>query len=215
MRNEDFVFKCFDAAEVAALVQHIHQTMRKNSVYAVAVQDYSNTDQLDTYLTLRKGDLITLEPGYSGDVLLHPETIWARGECDGRNGEFPTDIVYVLPCIQQPPADVLRWFGMGAVKARKHAAPNYNTLQRKRMHTLRSYASEHFRENADVARRQATSMASVRRGGGADELWRHGRDPIKRPLLQRLQTERGAFEAAVTMFATILRVSYSAQRWPA
>lgn len=38
VRNEQFVFKCFDAAEVAALVQHIVQTMRKNSVYAVAVQ---------------------------------------------------------------------------------------------------------------------------------------------------------------------------------
>lgn len=169
------------------------------------MQDYSNDEQLDAYLPLRKGDLITLEPGYSGDVLLHPETIWARGECDGRHGEFPTDTVYVLPCIQRPPDDVLRWFAVGAVTARKHAAPNYNTLQRQRMHTLRRYAAEHFRENADGQRRQASSMATVRRSGGG-ELWRHGRDPIKRPLLQRLQSERAAFEAAVTMFATILRV---------
>lgn len=212
VQNDQFVFKSFDAAEVCALINHIIQTMRKNSVYAIAVQDYTNAEQLTVCMPLRKGDLIHLSDGYNGDVLLHPETTWAHGTCGSRSGEFPTDTVYVLPCIEAPPADVLQWFARGAAKARSHKAPNYNTLQRKRHHTLRAYAAEHFRAHTEPARgRQLpSSMATVRRrtaNGEADDLWRHTRDPLKRPLLQRLQTERDAFGTAVTMFATILRVS--------
>lgn len=38
IRNDDFVFKCYDAVEVSELINYILQEMKKRSVYVVAVQ---------------------------------------------------------------------------------------------------------------------------------------------------------------------------------
>lgn len=48
-------------------------------------------------------------------------------------------------------------------------------------------------------------MKSVRRANQID-LWRHTREPIKAPLLQRLQKQTESFEQAVSIFTYILRV---------
>lgn len=195
---------CYDATEVAALCNYIILTMQKNSVYAVAVRDFAHPDKHESYLKLTKGDLIALDRGYNGEVVLHAETIWARGESNGQVGEFPTESVYILPAISPPSQEILQHFAQGAVKPIKHAAPKYNTLQRQRMHTLRRYANEHFRSNIETSRRSSTIM-SVRRAQ-MDDIWRHTRDPIKAPLLQRLQREPDAFESAVTVFTYIMKV---------
>lgn len=204
IQHDEFVFMCYDALEVAALCNYIILTMQKNSVYAVVVRDFVHPDKQENYLKLAKGDLISLERGYNGEIVLHAETIWARGESNGQIGEFPTEAVYILPAIAPPSLEILQQFAHGAVKPIKHAAPKYNTLQRQRMHTLRRYANEHFRSNIETSRRTSTIM-SVRRSQ-MDDIWRHTRDPIKAPLLQRLQREPISFESAVTMFTYVMKV---------
>lgn len=93
--------------------------------------------------------MITLESGINGELIMTPETTWTRGICNGQTGSFPTDVVYVLPTTTEPnPVDV-KLFKDGAVKSRKHATPNYNTLQRQKMYTLRKYAAENFRANIE------------------------------------------------------------------
>lgn len=204
LQHDEFVFLCYDATEVAALCNYIIATMQKNSVYAVAVRDFVHPDNQESYLKLIKGDLISLDRGYNGEIVQHAETIWASGECNGKIGEFPTESVYILPAITPPSQEILKQFAQGAVKPIKHAAPKYNTMQRQRMHTLRRYANEHFRSNIESSRRSSTIM-SVRRAQ-MDDIWRHTRDPIKAPLLQRLQRDAEAFEAAVTVFTLIMKV---------
>lgn len=204
LQKEEFVLKCYEASEVSALVNYIIDTIRKNSIYAVAIRDYAHPDSEQSFLKLSKGDLITFVDGYNGELVLQSDTIWASGECMGRKGEFPKEAIYILPTITAPHADVLKLFAEGAVKPIKHAAPNYNTLQRQRMHTLRRYAIEHFRTEIESARRRSTIM-SVRRSQ-QDDIWRHTRDPIKAPLLRKLQTDSDAFETAVSMFTLILKV---------
>lgn len=132
-----------------ALVNYILQTIKKNSIYVVSVQDYKHPENVDSYLKLSKGDLITLEDGTNGEIVMSPETTWCRGECNGQTGEFPTDVVYVLPAITPPEKKIVKLFKDGAVKPRKHAAPNYNTMQRLKMHTLRKYAAENFRSHIE------------------------------------------------------------------
>lgn len=39
-----------------------------------------------------------------------------------------------------------------------------------------------------------------------EELWRHTREPIKAPLLQKVQRLQEPFEQAVTIFNLILKV---------
>lgn len=50
----------------------------------------------------------------------------------------------------------------------------------------------------------SSAIMSVRRQT-KDDLWRHSREPIKAPLLQRLQRERELFEEAVVVFTYILK----------
>lgn len=40
-----------------------------------------------------------------------------------------------------------------------------------------------------------------------EEMWRHTREPIKAPLLQKLQRLKEPFEQAVTIFTLILKVA--------
>lgn len=77
------------------------------------------------------------------------DVTWARGICNGQTGAFPTDVVYVLPTTFEPAESVIKLFQDGAVKSRKHATPNYNTMQRQKMYTLRKYAADNFRANIE------------------------------------------------------------------
>ena len=111
VRREDFVFKSYDSDGICRLVNYILKEMKRRSLYAVAVQNYSNTENSEQYLKLTKGDLIILDSMNIGEIVLASETTWAVGECNGKHGSFPTDIVYVLPCILQPPhQNVLKSF---------------------------------------------------------------------------------------------------------
>lgn len=101
-----------------------------------------------------------MEEGTNGEIVMSPNTTWARGECNGRIGSFPTEAVHILPAIHPPSKRILQLFKEGAVKGNKHAAPNYNTLQRKKMHTLRRYAAEHFREAIEYIKQQSFILIS-------------------------------------------------------
>lgn len=104
---------------------------------------------METYLSLKRGDLIKLDDGILGETISAADARWARGICNDRNGEFPIEAVYVLPTIVEPPNKILHLFRDSSVKARKHKAPNYNTLQRLKMHTLRKYAVDNFRSSIE------------------------------------------------------------------
>lgn len=54
--------------------------------------------------------------------------------------------------------------------------------------------------------RRTSTIMSVRRSN-QDDLWRHTREPIKAPLLQKLQKQKELFEQAVAIYMYILRVS--------
>lgn len=148
IQGEDFTFKCFDSKDVSLLINYILTNLKGRSLYGVATQNYSNPSNPKGYLEYNKGDLIKFAKGTSGvDILRDPKS-WAFGECNGKIGEFPAETVYVLPVIMEPPEFVLKLFRGGVTKQRKYASENYNTLQRKKLHTLKKFADEHFRTNA-------------------------------------------------------------------
>lgn len=166
-----------------------------------------------------------MEEGLNGEIVMSPETTWARGECNGFVGDFPTEVICILPTISQPTKKILSLFKDGAAKPRTHAAPNYNTIQRLKMYTLRRYAAENFRATIELvlnkylgkikllnvsvcdfsSSRRKSTMTSARRDI-EDELWRHTREPLKAPLLQKLQRHKEGFDIAVAIFTNILRV---------
>lgn len=104
VQRMDFAFKCFEAKLVSQLIDFMVNGLKKRSVYAVAIQNYSHPDNSEAYLKLMKGDLIKLGHGFSGENI-NPNELWAFGESRGKSGDFPTEVVRVLPCLGAPPTD--------------------------------------------------------------------------------------------------------------
>ncbi|XP_052868505.1 myosin-VIIa-like [Anopheles cruzii] len=204
IQGEDFTFKTFDARVLAVLVNYIIDELKKRTIFAVVVQPYKPQTTDETMLSLVKGDLIMLRQGFTGESIMAEDSTWAYGECNGRAGYFPTESIYILPTIMTPSGAVLNCYKKeNAVKVKKHAGPIYNTIQRKRMHTLQRYATEYFRAPIAIAA-SSTSIASVRKST-VEDLWKHTRDPMKAPLLKRLQNDRAKCDTAVSLFTLILK----------
>ncbi|XP_062547434.1 myosin-VIIa-like isoform X2 [Armigeres subalbatus] len=204
IQKEDYVFKSFEAKPLTDLVNYILRELRNRSIYAVAVRTHSSEEQTESMLSLLKGDLVTLGQGFTGESILAEDATWGYGESNGKTGYFPTEVIYVLPTIMPPSATVLSHYRReGVLKPRKHATPNYNTIQRRRMYTLQRYASEYFRAPISLASSSAT-LNSVRKST-SEELWKHTREPMKAPLLQKLHQDKTRADTAVAVFTWILK----------
>uniref|UniRef100_A0A182W6G5 Myosin motor domain-containing protein n=1 Tax=Anopheles minimus TaxID=112268 RepID=A0A182W6G5_9DIPT len=204
IQGEEFSFKTFDARVVSELVNFLIDGLKKRSIYAVVVQPYKSDTADDTVLTLVKGDLITLGQGFTGESIMAEESTWGYGECNGKSGYFPTESIYILPTVMPPTGVVLNFYKKdNAVQSKKHAGPIYNTVQRKKMHTLQRFATDHFRPAIALVS-SSTSFNSVRKST-VEELWKHTRDPMKIPLLERLQNDRAKCDTALMIFTLILK----------
>lgn len=104
-----FGFKCFEAKLVSQLIDFMVNGLKKRSTYAVAIQNYTHPENAQGYLKLMKGDLVQLGHGFTGENI-NPNELWAYGESRGKEGDFPTEAVYVLPCIMPPNEEVLDLF---------------------------------------------------------------------------------------------------------
>jgi myosin-7 len=114
--------------------------------------------------------------------------------------------VYVLPTTTKPPADILELFKTddgGRRFMTSYTNIHGDTLKEK-PHTLEEYAIEHFRPPAKRTISKALTLSSARRAG-KDELWRHSREPIRQPLLKKLQNKEGLVEDASFIFTSILK----------
>ena len=70
-------------------------------------------------------------------------------------------------------------------------------------HTLEHFAIDHFRP---PPKRTLTLSSARKRGrGGGDELWRWGKEPLKVPLLKKLDGKEEASAEAVMAFLAILK----------
>ena len=59
-------------------------------------------------MSLKKGDLVCLKNNTNGETLR--TATWGYGECNGNIGDFPTEVVYILPTLSAPPSDILAAF---------------------------------------------------------------------------------------------------------
>ena len=63
---------------------------------------------------------------------------------------------------------------------------------------------DHFRPPPKRTASKSLTLASARRGRG-DELWRHSREPIKLPLLEKLMNKDELREESCSIFHAILK----------
>lgn len=145
--NEIMKFQSIDALTIFKWLNYLLTQLKKKSTYAVAIQNFSKTSSDETYLQLKKGDLITLDQ--TGEAVMALNSTWALGSSDEKKGYFPIDSAYILPCIMPPKKEVLSLFTKDSVKHRSLSKSAYNTVQRQKMHNLRKYAGDHFRPNIE------------------------------------------------------------------
>lgn len=205
VQQEEFVFQSVDAGELSALVIFLIDGLKRRSIYVLAQMDSQGYSDASSFLQYKKGDLITLLQDTNGESLMN--TTWGHGMCNGQEGLFPTEQVYILPTMTMPSSVVLEMFKKGqALDGGKQAKSKYNTIQRKRMHTLEKYAKEHFREYVDINQsisRQSTLTTAKRTMPG--DLWSHTREPLRLPLLKKLIGNETQCKRAVSAFVGILK----------
>lgn len=204
IQQEEFIFQSVDASELSSLIIYIIDGLKRRSMYVIAQADSLGYSDASSFLQFKKGDLITLLQDCTGETLMN--ATWGHGTCNGQEGLFQTEHVYILPTLEMPSSTILEVFKKGTINNEKKSYSNYNTAQRKRMHTLEKYAKEHFRENNDInvtVSRQSTLMTAKRAIIG--DLWAHTREPIRKPLLKKLLDDEDLSRKAIGSFFAILK----------
>ncbi|CAH2067351.1 unnamed protein product, partial [Iphiclides podalirius] len=206
VRGEEFTFQSPNAEDIRDLVVYFLEGLKKRSKYVIALQDYKAPGEGSSFLTFQKGDLIVLEEDSTGESVLNNG--WCIGRCERtmERGDFPAETVYVLPALTKPPPDILALFCQeGAQHGRRVPTSTFNgTETRDKPHTLLEYALDHFRLPPKRTVSKALTLSTAKRGG-SEELWRHSREPIKLPLLKKLQAKEELAEEACFAFTAILK----------
>ena len=145
--NEIMKFKSVDAATIFKWLNYLLTQLKKKSIYAVAIQNFSKTLSDESYLNLKKGDLITLDQ--AGEIVMNSNSTWAMGSADEKKGYFPIDSAYILPCIMPPKQEIIDLFAKDSTRQKTLSKSLYNTIQRQKMHNLKKFAEDHFRPNIE------------------------------------------------------------------
>ncbi|XP_050361931.1 myosin-VIIa [Nymphalis io] len=205
VRGEEFTFQSPNAEDIRDLVVYFLEGLKKRSKFVIALQDYKAPGEGSSFLTFQKGDLIVLEEDSTGESVLNNG--WCIGRCERsmERGDFPAETVYVLPALSKPPPDILALFCQeGAQHGRRAPTSTFNgTESRDKPHNLLEYALDHFRLPPKRTTSKALTLSTAKRG--AEELWRHSREPIKQPLLKKLQAKEELAEEACFAFTAILK----------
>ena len=94
-------------------------------------------------MQLLKGDLILLDDESRGENILNGSWCSGRNERTGERGDFPSEVVYIIPAMSKPPPDVL---------VSKHSKPysfffgvnNYTPPHTEKTHRKANYSCVKF-----------------------------------------------------------------------
>ncbi|XP_050685505.1 myosin-VIIa-like isoform X2 [Leptidea sinapis] len=204
IQQEEFVFQSVEASEMSSLIIYLIDGLKRRSTYVIAQCDSEGYSDAATFIQYKKGDLITLLQEFNGETLMN--ATWGHGLCNGKEGLFPTEQVYILPTLSMPSSSIIEVFKKGSINNDRKVKSQYNTLQRKRMHTLEKYAKDNFRENYDIhASISKQSTLTMAKKSVLSDLWTHTREPIRLPLLRKILDDEKSSKIAVASFFAILK----------
>ncbi|XP_008207626.1 myosin-VIIa [Nasonia vitripennis] len=205
IQREEFVFQSITAESFANLVNYIMDGLRRKSIYVVAIQDYANDENIETNLGFKKGDIIKLTDGCTGNDIITSQ--WSTGEKLGVKGKFPSECVYVLPITEKPSPQLTELFKADFTSKTSNSIKHDLIHNQKNddFYTLKKFAEEHFRPSIKVAFTTGSAISSKTLDTISEELWKHTREPIKAPLLAKLSNKDKQFQQAIKIFTNILR----------
>lgn len=206
IKGEEYTFTSPNSEDIKDLIVTFLEGLKKRSRFVIAIHDYNPPPGDSTsFLTFQKGDLITLEQQTGEQVL---NSGWSYGQClrTRRSGDFPAECVYVLPTITKPPEEIVGLFARGAEYTARDVTPTMEnpniTEHNEKPHTLESFSYDHFRPPPKRTMTKTLSTAKRRR---QDDLWRYSKEPIKQPLLKKLNGRDDMNQEACLCFLSILK----------
>nr|XP_058950063.1 unconventional myosin-VIIa-like [Pocillopora verrucosa] len=209
VKGDEYTFTSANSDDIQELVHFFLEGLRKRSKYVVAMVDYQSPAESSSFLSFKKGDLITLESD-TGETVLNSG--WCYGICErtGRKGDFPAECVYVLPTITKPSADTMSLFNDQSLESsEKIIATTQTAIYQEEVesfekpHTLYEYSIEHFLPPAKRTLSKALQSQVKRRDKNIS--WAFTKDPIKQPLLKRLAGQEELAQKATQTFLAIMK----------
>ncbi|XP_027058870.1 unconventional myosin-VIIa-like [Pocillopora damicornis] len=209
VKGDEYTFTSANSDDIQELVHFFLEGLRKRSKYVVAMVDYQSPAESSSFLSFKKGDLITLESD-TGETVLNSG--WCYGICErtGRKGDFPAECVYVLPTITKPSADTMSLFNDQSLESsEKIIATTQTAIYQEEVesfekpHTLYEYSIEHFLPPAKRTLSKALQSQVKRRDKNIP--WAFTKDPIKQPLLKRLAGQEELAQKATQTFLAIMK----------
>ncbi|KAJ3589043.1 hypothetical protein NHX12_009891 [Muraenolepis orangiensis] len=184
VKGDEYTFTSNNAEDIRDLVVEFLEGLRKRSKYVVALQDCPDPAGPDaTFLTFSKGDLIVLDE-HDGELL----SGWTHGLNDRtqERGDFPADLVYVLPTLTRPQCDVVTLVTMTPNQRRESISMSQLSAadQRDKVkpHTLEEFSYKYFRPPP----KSTLSRVMISKAWGKEHPWSCTREPLKQPLLKKV-----------------------------
>lgn len=205
--GHEYTFTSSNAGDIRELISYFLDGLRQRSKYVIAIVDYDNKGE-GNFLTLQKGDLIMLENETGEGVL---SSSWSNGVCErtGKTGDFPSDAVYVIPTLDKPTPEIMELFSGQSNLYSDKLGTNFDlaiemdgTPVPEEPHTLENFSIQHF--NSLPKRTLSKALANTLRKRERDFPWSFAKDPIKQPLMKRLnEDEEMAYKAKQTFLAIL------------
>ncbi|XP_012269099.2 myosin-VIIa-like isoform X2 [Athalia rosae] len=205
IQREEFVFQSTEAEDLANLVNFLIDGLKEKSQYVIATQDYTGASESQSFLPLKKGDLVKLAGGCSGYTIM--TSPWGYGECRGSVGNFPSEFVYILPTVNKPSESIIEIIKADFTGEKYRRRDRvYKSMPHSEKYTLMKFADSHFRKSYNIpdSRNNSGAISSARRST-PEILWKHTREPMKAPLLAKLGEKLEIAQEAVLIFTSILK----------
>ncbi|KAI1903183.1 hypothetical protein AGOR_G00024590 [Albula goreensis] len=205
IKGDEYTFTSNNAEDIRDLVVNFLEGLRRRSKFVVTLMDSPNAaGNGSNFLSFAKGDLILLDQDITGEHVLNSG--WAHGVNDRtkERGDFPADLVYVLPCVTRPQYDIVALVTMTPAQRRASiglSQPVFSeSVEKVKPYTLEEYSYDYFRPPP----KSTLSRVMITKGWGKDRLWSCSREPIKQPLLKKVLNHEDLSQEACIAFIDIL-----------
>ncbi|XP_061103707.1 unconventional myosin-VIIa-like isoform X1 [Conger conger] len=206
IKGDEYTFTSNNAEDIRDLAVTFLDGLRRKSKFVVTLLDspYAPGDD-STFLSFTKGDLILLDQDFTGEQVMNLG--WAHGVNDRskESGDFPSDLVYVLPCVTRPPYDLVALVTMTPDQRRPSISLSQLVLaegvEKVKPYTLEEYSYNYFRPPP----KSTLGRVMIAKGRGKDRLWSCSREPIKQPLLKKVLSHEDLSQEACMVFISILK----------
>ncbi|XP_053561574.1 unconventional myosin-VIIa [Bombina bombina] len=205
IKGDEYTFTSNNAEDIRDLVVTFLEGLRKRSKHVVALQDNPNPAGEDSgFLSFLKGDLIILDQD-TGETIMNSG--WAHGvnERTKQKGDFPTEIVYVMPTVTKPPLEIVALVTMTPDQrqdiVRTVQLITSDQEEKVKPYTLEEFSYDYFRPPP----KHTLSRVMITKNRGKDKLWSYTREPIKQALLKKVLISEEVSQEACMAFIAILK----------